>query len=240
MLKNWKTNGCGSMAVVIPTVVLVVAAWLATPAWAQKGKPGGGGGGSTSGGNATVTLDPLTNTLWVTGDSNRNRILVDLRDGVAYIDGIGVTTINGSSSSLKVTFSPENFTLVLDGKAGNDDLWVNVNAVEMAADVQIIGGDGHDYIAVTTPSGPTGLAALDVVGGAGDDLVTVAVNGELLIEGPLTILAGDGADQVEIGAAVFVDGAKVLDGSKRQDKLTLSADLFLEATVTSFESILFW
>ena len=77
MLKNWKTNGCGSMAVVIPTVVLVVAAWLATPAWAQKGKPGGGGGGSTP----TFQVVRLADQSGVVDDLN------DTRNGVVELVG---------------------------------------------------------------------------------------------------------------------------------------------------------
>ncbi len=239
MSKNYKRNCSGWMVLSLSLAALLATTWQATPAWAQGRGGGGGGGGSTSGGNATVTLNATTNTLSVTGDGNPNWINITLYDGLAYISGLGYTKINGGDF-LAVEFPAENFTLVMDGAAGNDRLWVSVNAVDMAADLKIVGGGGNDWIEITTPNGPSGLASLDVDGGAGDDLVKVAVNGDLLIEGPLTVLAGDGADQVEIGPVVFVGGVATLDGGKRQDRLTLSQGLFVEAIVTSFETILFW
>lgn len=203
-------------------------------AWAQKGKPGSGTGSNA----ATATLDPITNTLRIVGDGSRNRILVDLRDGVAYLSGFGVTTINGSLASVTVHFDPVGFTLILEGNGGNDDLWVNMNAVEMVAAVQIQGGDGHDYIAVTTPNGPSSVASLDCTGGAGDDLITVAVNGSLWIEGGLSVQAGDGSDQVEVGKDVLVGGSSTLDGGKRSDTLSISPELLGVSSVTGFESVL--
>jgi hypothetical protein len=205
-------------------------------AWAQKGKPGGG----TSSNAATATLDPIANTLRISGDGSRNRILVDLRDGVAYLSGFGVTSINGSLSNVTVPYDPVGFTLILEGNGGNDDLWVNVNAVEMAAAVQVQGGEGHDYIAVTTPIGPSLVAALNCVGGAGDDLIHVAVNGSLWIDSVLSVQAGDGSDQVEVGMDVLVGGSFTLDGGKRTDELSITPELFGFSNVSGFESVLFW
>lgn len=205
-------------------------------AWAQKGKPGGG----TSSNAATATFDPIANTLRISGDGSRNRILVDLRDGVAYVSGFGVTAINGSLSTVTIPCDPIGFTLVLEGNGGNDDLWVNMNAVEMAAAVQIQGGDGQDYIAVTTPNGPSLVATLDCVGGAGDDLISVAVNGSLWVDGAASVQAGDGSDQVEVGMDVLVGGGFTLDGGKRTDKLSITPGLFGSSSVTGFETVLLW
>jgi hypothetical protein len=130
----------------------------------------------------------------------------------------------------------------MDGAAGNDRLWVSLNTVDMAARLRIVGGGGNDWISVTTPNAPCDLATLEVDGGAGEDLIKIAVNaiGDLWIDGPLTVLAGDGADQVEIGPLVSVTGEATLDGGKRQDQLTLSPGLFAAAMVSSFETVLFW
>lgn len=205
-------------------------------AWAQKGKPGGG----TSSNAAVATLDPIANTLRISGDGSRNRILVDLRDGVAYVSGFGVTSINGSLSTVTIHYDSAGFTLALEGNGGNDDLWVNVNAVNMAAAVQVQGGDGHDYIAVATPNGPSLVASLDCAGGAGDDLISVAVNGSLWIDSASSVQAGDGSDQVEVGMDVLVGGSFTLDGGKRTDKLSITPGLFGLSNVTGFETVLFW
>lgn len=236
MLRNQMINRTNWMVTVLFFAAFIAMAWPNTPVWAQ-GK--GGGGGSTSGGNATVTWNATTNTLSVIGDSNPNLINITLYDGLAYISGIGYTKINGGDF-LSVTLPLENFTLVMDGAAGNDRLWVTVNTVEMTARVRIIGGGGNDWISVVNSNGPRDLATLEVDGGAGDDLVEIAVNGDLLIDGPLTVLAGDGADQVKIGPLVSVTGMATLDGGKRQDQLTLSPELFAVAMVSGFETILFW
>lgn len=219
--------------------VICAVACLSLPtemAWAQKGKPGGG----TRASAATATLDAISNTLRISGDGSRNRILVDLRDGVAYLSGFGITTINGSLSTVTVYFDSAGFTLIMEGNGGNDDLWVNVNALDMAADIQILGGDGGDYIAVTTPNGPSLASSLDCNGGAGDDLITVAVNGFLWIDDSLRVQAGDGSDQVEIGVDVAVGISSALDGGKRTDKLSISPELYGTSQVAGFESILFW
>jgi len=237
MSKNYKWNCSGWMVLSLSLAALLATTWQATPAWAQ-GK-GGGGGGSTSGGNATAVWDETTNTLSVTGDGNPNLINITLYDGLAYIGGVGYTKINGGDSQ-KFQFPVADFTLVMDGAAGNDRLWITVITVEMAARLRIVGGGGNDWISVSTSNGPSGLATLEVDGGAGDDLVEIAVNGDLWIDGPLTVLAGDGADQVKIGPLVSVTGVATLDGGKRQDQLTMSPDLFAAAMVSSFETILFW
>ena len=205
-------------------------------------------------GNIVANL--VGDTLYLTGDRFDNDAIVTLYDGSVHVGSLKGTTINGAPS-LSLYVDPARLNLVVDGAAGNDQLWINIGTTTMAADVTMRGGDGNDWLYLGGPGSGAGLlrgnASIDA--GNGDDRVDLTVNvngqvdilggvgadqlnlGTVRIAGNLVIAAGDGNDRVSIADAASVAGTLRLDGGKGRDVITLSSALAADAYFLAFEVI---
>jgi hypothetical protein len=205
-------------------------------------------------GNIAASL--VGDTLHLTGDRLDNDAIVTVQDGFVHVGSIKNTTINGAAS-LSLSVDPTRLNLVIDGAAGNDQLWINVNTAQMAADLIIRGGDGNDNLAVVPTS--TGnarlLGSVSIDAGKGDDVVDVGIgiSGNLSIiggvgsdqvhvrgtsvAGNLHIASGDGNDRVSIAAGTSVGGALNFDGGKGRDLIALPSYVAADAVFAAFEDI---
>lgn len=208
-------------------------------------------------GNIVANL--VGDTLYLTGDRLDNDAIVTVRDGLVHVGSIKNTTINGAPS-LSLNVDSTRLNLVIDGAAGNDQLWVNVGTANMATEVTIRGGDGNDHLAVVPTSNGAGIAGI-LLGsvfidtGKGDDLVDLGVNvtgnasilggvgadqvslQTVSVAGNLLIATGDGNDRVSIAMGTSVGGTRTLDGGKGRDVITLPSGLAADAVFLAFEDI---
>src|SRR5687768_4192136 len=92
-------------------------------------------------GNMQAAL--VGDVLYLSGDRLANDAIVTVQDGLVHVGSIKNTTFNGAAS-LSLQVNPLHLELVIDGFAGNDQIWINIATTSMAVDLTVRGGDGND------------------------------------------------------------------------------------------------
>lgn len=228
--------------------ILGVMALFVTPnqAWAQNK----GGGGITVYGNVVAWYDAEANTLYAIGDTGNNKCYISLSDESVTVSSgpSSGTSINGVVGGyFSATIGSIGFSVVIEGRQGNDTIVVNAGTELSMPQVVIEGGDGDDIlnVHVSVPENVAGAVVgnLEIRAGKGNDKVNLAMlfyDKVLHVAGNLQIDGGDGGDEVTIYDRVLVVGSSVLNGGVGRNGLTLSAVLFADSLVSNFRSVTFW
>jgi len=203
-------------------------------------------------GNIVASL--VGDTLYLTGDRLDNDAIITLYDGTVNVGSIKNTTINGASS-LSLTVDPARLNLVVDGLAGNDQLWVNVGTTAMNSNISVRGGDGNDNLAVVAVAEGILLGSATIDAGKGDDVIQFGVNATgnvnisagtgadqvtlraVAIAGDLLLATGDGNDRVSIANGAEIGGRLTLDGGRNWDTISVPLSLAADAIFSGFEDI---
>lgn len=160
-------------------------------------------------------------------DRNSSRTLtgvtIDLGDGIFDGARLGVTSPNGTATSLMVTGSVKSrggsFKLFAGSEAGSSLLTVDGDLTE-------IGGPGDDSLGIETEfPGGTVLVNGDmrVIAGEGDDCIEFNANGTITVDGRYTAFGQTGEDCVWLGGqtGAIVNGQSRLFGGPGHDELDL-------------------
>src|SRR5205085_501873 len=114
----------------------------------------------------------------------------------ADIDYLDIKTGDATGGADQVSFGQTTFL-------GSPDTNFGANAT--AKSVSIATGTGNDVVSVNALTAPS----LSINTGAGNDTINISTSDNVVINGNLSIVAGDGANTVSVGAnshTLVVDG----------------------------------